>query len=63
VEGIHLGENRNLEEKIRPLLENESIFGVNLYDAGLADKVTGYLKEMLLAEGAVRRTLSRVIGE
>jgi fructuronate reductase len=63
VEGIRLGENRNLEEKIRPLLENESIFGVNLYDAGLADKVTGYLKEMLLAEGAVRRTLSRVIGE
>ena len=63
VEGIHLGENRNLEEKIRPLLENETIFGVNLYDAGLADKVIGYLKEMLLAEGAVRRTLSRVIGE
>ena len=63
VEGIHLGENRNLEEKIRPLLENETLFGVNLYDAGLADKVIGYLKEMLLAEGAVRRTLSRVIGE
>jgi fructuronate reductase len=62
IEGIHLGENPDLEEKVRPLMENKSIFGVNLYEAGLAEKVLGYLKEMLSGEGAVRSTLSRVIG-
>ncbi len=62
IQGISLGgENPDLEEKIRPLLENKSIFGVNLYEAGLAGKVTGYLKDMLAGEGAVRRTLEKVI--
>ena len=61
MEGIGLGENPDLEEKIRPLLENQTIFGVNLYEAGLAGQVTEYLREMLAAPGAVRATLQKVL--
>ena len=59
---VRMGETEGLEEKIRPLLANDKIFGVDLYEAGLADQVTGYLKEMLSGNGAVRSTLAKYIG-
>jgi len=58
---VHMGETDGLEEKIRPLLQNASIFGVDLVEAGLAGRVTGYLAEMPSGNGAVRRTLEKYI--
>lgn len=55
------GNNDDVEEKIRPILENASIFGVNLYNIGMADKVCGYFKEMTAGKGAVRATLQRYV--
>ncbi len=48
------------EEKIRPILENSDIFGVNLYEVGLAEKVCEYFKEMILGKGAVREVLQNI---
>lgn len=39
------------------ILRDASVFGVDLYDAGLAEKVLGYLGRMREGKGAVRRTL------
>lgn len=50
-----------LENVLRPILENKSIFGVDLYEAGMAETVCGYLHEMLDGEGAVRRTLQKYV--
>lgn len=61
LQDVHLGETEGLEEKIRPLLHNTTIFGVDLYEAGLADRVVGYLAEMLQGEGAVRKTLEKYL--
>ena len=58
---VHMGETDGLEEKIRPLLSNRTIFGVDLVEAGLADRVTAYLAEMLEGEGAVRKTLEKYL--
>ena len=58
---VRLGETDGLEEKIRPLLQNASIFGIDLYEAGMAGRVVGYLAEMLEGEGAVRKTLEKYI--
>lgn len=52
-------EKDSIEEKLRPVLKNEEIFGVNLYEAGLAKKVCGYFEEMIAGAGAVRETLKR----
>ena len=38
------------------------IFGVDLYEAGLAQKVCGYLSELKAGPGAVRRTLEKYTG-
>ena len=50
-----------VEEKLKPLLENEKIFGVNLYEAGLAQRVCRYFTEMLNEPGAVRQCLKNHI--
>lgn len=50
-----------VEAMVKPVLENESIFGVNLYKVGLADRVCGYLAEMLQGAGAIRATLKKYV--
>ena len=60
---IQLGENAKIEEIIRPILKDKKIFGVDLYEVGLAEKVCGYFKEMLQGTGAVRETLKKYVWE
>ena len=49
------------EEALKPVLENTKIFGVNLYDVGMAGTVVGYLNEMIAGTGAVRATLKKYV--
>ena len=62
VAGFKLGEDADVEAAVKPILENAKIFGVNLYEVGMAETVCGYLKEMLAGKGAVRATLKKVCG-
>ena len=55
---IKLGSNTNVDNLIKPILEDEKIFGVNLYNIGLAPLVCQYFAEMIQGPGAVRTTLS-----
>ena len=48
-------------EVLQPILSNPALFAVDLYEAGLAEKVTGYLKKMLTGPGAVRATLKEIV--
>jgi len=63
VADIKLGENIDVENKLRPLLQNEKIWGVDLYEIGMVDLVCKYFAEMIEDEGAVRRTLVKYVGE
>lgn len=58
LKGITLGSSVSAEQ-LKPLLSNEVIFGVNLYEAGLADKITQYFNELIAGPGAVRATLKK----
>ncbi len=51
--------DEELEQKLHPVLENSKIFGVDLYEAGLAGKVKGYFRELIAGKGAVRKTLEK----
>lgn len=57
---VRLGDT-DVEAVIRPILENEGIFGVNLYEAGIAGRVCGYFHELIAGPGAVRRTLEKYV--
>lgn len=52
-----------VEEILRPIMENASIFGVNLYEVGMADRVYGYFTELNAGVGAVRETLKKYLRE
>ncbi len=50
-----------MEEVLKPILSNKTLFAVDLYEAGLAGKVSEYLKKMLTGPGAVRATLEELV--
>lgn len=58
---ISLGKIEGFRECLKPILSNEKIFGVNLYEAGLGEKVENYFEEMASGIGAVRRTLVKYV--
>jgi fructuronate reductase len=55
------GVEEALEEALNPILSDESIFAVNLYEVGLADKVKAMFLEMMKGKGAVRGTLKKYL--
>lgn len=59
VEGIALGSASGVHEKLQPLLSDASIFGVDLYQAGLGQKVEGMFAELVSGTGAIRATLKK----
>ena len=61
VADFRLGEPCSTESRLEPVLKNEAIFGVNLYDVGMAGSVCRYLEEMLAGPGAVRKTLEKYV--
>jgi len=61
VAGFELGKEADVEAALKPVLENAKIFGVNLYEVGMADMVCGYFKELTAGVGAVRATLRKYV--
>ena len=55
--GIRVGEPGSARGKLGPILGNAALFGVNLHEAGLAERVEALFTAMLAGPGAVRRTL------
>lgn len=62
VAGFKLGEEADVEAALKPVLENEKIFGVNLCEIGMAEKVCTYFREMIKGTGAVRTVLEKYVG-
>lgn len=59
--GVALGSPASLGRKLRPILGNARIFGCDLYEAGIGEKVEEYMRQMLEGKGAVRKTLERAL--
>lgn len=63
--GIGLGEqnHQKIHEAVLPILANETIFGTDLYKAGIGEKIEKIFTEMLTGTDAVRQTLHQYITE
>jgi fructuronate reductase len=61
LEGVELGRPETAAGRLRTILSNEKIFAINLYKAGLGEKVERYFEEMLAGKGAVRKTLRKYL--
>ena len=61
VENISLGDKGPFHEELKPILSNANIFGIDLYEAGLGEKIEGYFEELVAGKGAVRETLKKYV--
>ncbi len=58
---LRLGHTAEAEAILKPVLANAMIFGVNLYEAGLAQQVLTYYKELSAGTGAVKMVLEKYL--
>ncbi|MFU0782669.1 MAG: Mannitol-1-phosphate/altronate dehydrogenases [Thermoanaerobacterium thermosaccharolyticum] len=61
VSNIRLGDVDSVKDNLRPILSNKEIFGLDLYEVGLGEKVESYFKELISGTGAVRNTLKKYL--
>ena len=59
--GVELGKPESYAGQIRPILANKVIFGSDLCEIGLADRIEGYFTELIAGPGAVRATLKKYL--
>lgn len=60
--GVRLGDRNSYQGNLKEILSNPVIFGVNLYEAGLGDKIESMFLELTAGPGAVRATLVKYLG-
>lgn len=59
VAGVKLGETIDAATVLKPVLENQKIWGVDLYELGMAEQVCSYFNELIAGSGAIRTTLQK----
>jgi fructuronate reductase len=59
--GIKAGDPGSYKGQLKEILCNPVVFGVNLYEAGLAEKVEAMFCEMLAGPGSVRAALKKYV--
>jgi fructuronate reductase len=59
--GIKLGQKGPFHAALEPILSDSRIFAVNLYEAGLGEKVEKYFEELAAGPGAVAATLRKYV--
>lgn len=63
LEGVKLGSPaETAKTAVKAILTDADIFGTDLYEAGLGDKIADMFGEMLAGPGAVRATLAKYVG-
>ena len=62
LEGIKVGDVSSYTGQLQEVLSNEILFGVDLKEAGLAEKVEKMFLELIAGKNAVRNTLKKYLG-
>lgn len=58
---VQFGVNASYNFQLRDILENENIFGIDLFKAGIADKIEDMFVDMIEGKYAVRKTLKKYL--
>ena len=61
LEGIQVGKPESYNGQLKGILSNENIFGIDLYKAGLGEKIEQMFLEEIAGPGAVRATLKKYL--
>lgn len=60
--GITVGRPETYQGQLKDILSNANIFGSDLYEAGIGEKIEEMFAEQLAGPGAVRATLKKYLG-
>ena len=58
---IVYGEPESLKDQLTGILSNEVIFGVNLYEAGIGEKIEQIIREEIAGPGSIRKTVQKYL--
>lgn len=58
---IVYGEPESLKDQMKGILSNEVIFGVNLYEAGIGEKIEQIIREEIAGPGSIRKTVQKYL--
>jgi fructuronate reductase len=61
--GIDPSDRASYAGQLQPILSNPKLFGVNLAEAGLGQRIEALFTEMLGGKGAVRRAIRKALGD
>lgn len=61
LEGIEVGKPETYTGQLKSILSNANIFGIDLYEAGIGEKIEGMFLEEIAGAGAVRATLKKYL--
>jgi fructuronate reductase len=63
IRNIEFANVDSVGDHLKPILSNKKIFGIDLYEAGLGEKVERFFKQLIKGPGAVRATLNNQISK
>ncbi len=58
---IVVGEPNTFADQLKPILSNERLFYINLYEAGVGEKIEEMFREMIAGKGAVKATIHKYV--
>lgn len=63
MQGITVGRPETCTDQLRPILANERLFCIDLYKAGVGEKIETMFREMLAGPGAIRATVHKYVNQ
>ncbi len=61
LKSVVVGKPDTFKDQLKPILSNERLFYINLYEAGVGDKVEKMFREMITGKGAVKATIHKYV--
>ncbi len=58
---VKVGKPETLKEQLKPILSNERLFYIDLYKAGVGEKIEEMFREMIAGKGAVKATVHKYV--
>ncbi|MCR5303261.1 MAG: mannitol dehydrogenase family protein [Lachnospiraceae bacterium] len=62
LKNVKLGDPASAKGALKPILSNKEIFGSDLYELGVGEKIEGIFEEEIAGPGAVKATLKKYLG-
>ena len=59
--GITFGHPESLTDQLKGVLTNETLFGTDLYKAGIGERIEEMVRLEIAGKGAVRKTLKQYL--